>query len=122
MADTAYIHEHYTKTEYRIPMRDGVKLYTVVYAPKDADQVRYPIMLNRTPYSVGPYGPERYKTTISPSSPMLHEGYIFAFQDVRGRYMSEGQFEDMRPQKARSTPAKPTSTRAPTPSTPLSGW
>ncbi|WP_426061580.1 CocE/NonD family hydrolase [Hymenobacter sp. B1770] len=101
VADTLYIHERYTKTEYQIPMRDGVKLYTVVYAPKDADKVRYPIMLNRTPYSVGPYGPERYKTNISPSSTMLHEGYIFAFQDVRGRYMSEGQFVDMRPQKTK---------------------
>ena len=103
VADTVYIHEHYTKTEYQIPVRDGVKLYTVVYAPKDADKVRYPIMLNRTPYSVGPYGPTRYKTTISPSSTMLREGYIFAFQDVRGRYLSEGQFLDMRPQKVKYT-------------------
>jgi len=98
-ADTLYIQQHYAKTEYRIPARDGVKLYTVVYTPKDADRVRYPIMLNRTPYSVGPYGPGTYKSAISPSSAMLHEGYIFAFQDVRGRYMSEGQFLDMRPQK-----------------------
>ena len=101
VADTVYIHERYVKTEYQIPMRDGTKLYTIVYAPKDAEKVRYPIMLNRTPYSIGPYGPGRYKTTISPSSTMLHEGYIFAFQDVRGRYMSEGQFVDMRPQKVK---------------------
>ncbi|MBT9391627.1 CocE/NonD family hydrolase [Hymenobacter sp. NST-14] len=99
LADTAYIQEHYTKTEYQIPMRDGVKLYTVVYAPKDAGQVKYPIMLNRTPYSVGPYGPGKYKKSLGPSSTMLHEGYIFAYQDVRGKYMSEGEFVNMRPEK-----------------------
>jgi len=96
LADTLYIQQHYTKTEYQIPMRDGVKLYTIVYAPSDADKVRYPIMLNRTPYRVGPYG-KRYRLSLGPSSGMMHEGYIFAYQDVRGRYMSEGTFEDMRP-------------------------
>jgi putative CocE/NonD family hydrolase len=96
-ADTAYIKQHFTKTEYQVPMRDGVKLYTIVYAPKDADKVRYPIMLKRTPYSIGPYGPGKYLLRISPSSAMLHEGYIFAFQDVRGKFMSEGVFEDVRP-------------------------
>ncbi|OWP64449.1 X-Pro dipeptidyl-peptidase [Hymenobacter amundsenii] len=99
LADTAYIQQHYTKTEHRIPMRDGVKLYTVVYAPKDADRVKYPIMLNRTPYSVGPYEPGKYKKSLGPSSTMMHEGYIFAYQDVRGKYMSEGTFVDMRPEK-----------------------
>ncbi|GAB3572045.1 CocE/NonD family hydrolase [Hymenobacter daeguensis] len=97
LADTSYIRQHFTKTEYQIPMRDGVKLYTIVYAPKDADKVRYPIMLKRTPYSIGPYGPGKYLLRISPSSAMLHEGYIFAFQDVRGKFMSEGTFEDVRP-------------------------
>jgi putative CocE/NonD family hydrolase len=97
LADTSYIKQHFTKTEYQIPMRDGVKLYTIVYAPKDADKVRYPIMLKRTPYSIGPYGPGKYLLRISPSSAMLHEGYIFAFQDVRGKFMSEGTFEDVRP-------------------------
>ncbi|MFD2786502.1 CocE/NonD family hydrolase [Hymenobacter rubripertinctus] len=99
VADTTYIQQHYTKTEYQIRMRDGVKLHTVVYAPKDADRVKYPILLNRTPYSVGPYGPGKYKFTLGPSSTMLHEGYIFAYQDVRGKYMSEGEFVDMRPEK-----------------------
>ncbi|GAC1368666.1 MAG: CocE/NonD family hydrolase [Hymenobacter sp.] len=98
-ADTLYIQQHYTKTEHQVPMRDGVKLYTVVYAPKDADKVRYPVMLNRTPYAVGPYGAGKYKKSLGPSSTMLHEGYIFAYQDVRGRYMSEGQFVDVRPEK-----------------------
>ncbi len=96
-ADTLYAHEHYTKTEYEVPMRDGAKLHTVVYAPKDADRVRYPIMLNRTPYSAGPYGAGRYRLRIAQNSTMLHEGYIFAIQDVRGRYLSEGTFEDVRP-------------------------
>ena len=99
LADTAYIQQHYTKYEYQIPMRDGVKLYTVVYAPTDADQVKYPILLNRTPYSVGPYGAGKYKYTLGPSNTMMHEGYIFAYQDVRGKYMSEGEFVDMRPEK-----------------------
>ncbi|RZK32735.1 MAG: CocE/NonD family hydrolase, partial [Hymenobacter sp.] len=97
LADTLYIQQHYTKTVHQVPMRDGVKLYTIVYAPKDADRVRYPILLNRTPYSVGPYD-KKYKLNLGPSSGMMHEGYIFAYQDVRGRYMSEGTFEDMRPE------------------------
>ncbi|WBO83119.1 CocE/NonD family hydrolase [Hymenobacter yonginensis] len=98
-ADTLYIQQHYTKTEYQIPMRDGRKLYTVVYAPNDADKVKYPIMLNRTPYAVGPYGAGKYKYALGPSSTMMREGYIFAYQDVRGRYMSEGEFVDVRPEK-----------------------
>lgn len=107
LADTLYAREHYNKLEYRIPMRDGVKLHTVVYVPKDADRVRYPIMLNRTPYSAGPYGPGKYAWlgitsrvhSVSQNSTMLHEGYIFALQDVRGAFMSEGVFEDVRPEK-----------------------
>ncbi|ALW86682.1 X-Pro dipeptidyl-peptidase [Hymenobacter sedentarius] len=99
LADTVYARAHYHKQEFRIPMRDGARLHTVVYVPKDADRVRYPILLKRTPYSVGPYGPSKYKASISPSSAMLREGYIFALQDVRGRYMSEGVFEDVRPQR-----------------------
>lgn len=87
---------HYTKSEHLIPMRDGVRLFTVVYAPKDRSQT-YPILLNRTPYSVGPYGPEAYKTTIGPSVLMAEEDYIFVYQDVRGRFMSEGEFVDVRP-------------------------
>ncbi len=96
-ADTLYAREHYVKTEFRIPMRDGAKLYTVVYAPNDADRVRYPIMLNRTPYSAGPYGPGQYRRRIAQNGAMLREGYIFVIQDVRGRYLSEGTFEDVRP-------------------------
>ncbi|WP_233254138.1 CocE/NonD family hydrolase [Hymenobacter sedentarius] len=107
LADTLYARAHYSKREYRIPMRDGVKLHTVVYVPKDADRVRYPILLNRTPYSAGPYGLGPYAWrgvsslvhSVSQNTFMLHEGYIFAFQDVRGTFMSEGVFEDVRPEK-----------------------
>jgi len=107
-ADTLYIRQHYTKTEYKIRMRDGVQLYTIVYAPKDADKVRYPILLNRTPYAIGPYGPAKFKLSLGPSSKMMHEGYIFAYQDVRGRYMSEGEFMDMRPELEKHATQKDT--------------
>jgi putative CocE/NonD family hydrolase len=86
----------YTKYEYRIPMRDGVKLFTAVYVPKDRSQP-YPILLTRTPYSVGPYGVDRYKENLGPSPLFAKEGYVFAYQDVRGRWMSEGAFVNMRP-------------------------
>jgi predicted acyl esterase len=86
----------YIKHEYQIPMRDSVKLFTSVYAPKDTSQ-KYPILLIRTPYSVAPYGADEYKTTIGPSPLFQQEGYIFVYQDVRGRWMSEGTFMDVRP-------------------------
>ncbi|CDM65259.1 CocE/NonD family hydrolase [Pyrinomonas methylaliphatogenes] len=88
----------YEKSEYQIPMRDGVKLFTVVYSPRDKSK-KYPILLNRTPYGVGPYGPDAYKTSLGPSPLFMKEGYIFVYQDVRGRYMSEGEFVNMRPHK-----------------------
>ena len=87
---------NYTKTVYRIVMRDGAKLYTVVYAPRDTSR-KYPIMLNRTPYSVGPYEEDKYRTSVGPSQLFAEDGFIFVYQDVRGRFMSEGQFVDMRP-------------------------
>ena len=105
-ADTLYARQHYTKREMQIPMRDGVKLYTVVYAPNDADRVRYPLMLNRTPYSAGPYGPGKYRLRIAQNGFMLREGYIFVVQDVRGRYLSEGVFEDVRPATERHATTK----------------
>jgi putative CocE/NonD family hydrolase len=97
-----HIKAHYTKYEYRIPMRDGKRLFTAVYVPKDAKNGRttYPILLNRTPYSVRPYGVDQYRPTIGPSSLFIKESYIFAYQDVRGRWMSEGEFVNMRPQLA----------------------
>jgi hypothetical protein len=90
------IKEHYTKYEYRIPMRDGVHLFTSIYVPKDASRA-YPFLINRTPYSVGPYGEDMYRTRLGPSPDFDRAGYIFVNQDVRGRYMSEGTFVEMRP-------------------------
>jgi putative CocE/NonD family hydrolase len=90
------IKEHYTKYEYRIPMRDGVHLFTSIYVPKDASRA-YPFLINRTPYSVGPYGVDMYRTRLGPSPDFDRAGYIFVNQDVRGRFMSEGTFVEMRP-------------------------
>ena len=87
---------HYTKYEYRIPMRDGVHLFTSIYVPKDTSR-SYPFLIDRTPYSVGPYGVDEYRTQLGPSPEFDKAGYIFVNQDVRGRYMSEGQFVEMRP-------------------------
>jgi putative CocE/NonD family hydrolase len=91
-----YIRAHYTKYEYLIPMRDGVKLFTAVYAPKDDSQT-YPMMLVRTPYSVAPYGADKYPDALRPNAHFAQSGYIFVYQDVRGRWMSEGEFMDVRP-------------------------
>jgi putative CocE/NonD family hydrolase len=77
-------------------MRDGVKLFTAVYVPKDESQ-RYPFVLIRTPYSVAPYGVDQYPENLGPSVPMAKDGYIYVYQDVRGRLMSEGDFVNMRP-------------------------
>lgn len=90
--------ENYTKYEYRIPMRDGMKLFTVAYIPKDSSR-KFPFLMERTPYDCGPYGVERY-SRVAPNDDFLKAGYIFICQDVRGRYMSEGQFIEMTPHKA----------------------
>jgi len=95
-----YTSADYTKYEYRIPMRDGKKLFTAVYAPKD-DSHTYPIMLNRTPYSVAPYGVDNYRSSLGPSTELANDGFIFAYQDVRGAMMSEGDFVNMRPYSSR---------------------
>jgi putative CocE/NonD family hydrolase len=92
------IRDHYTKSEYQIQMRDGVKLFTAVYVPKDTSQ-KFPIMMIRTPYSVGPYGPNNYPASLGPSPLFAKEGFIFVYQDVRGRMMSEGDFHWMTPYK-----------------------
>ncbi|MGA3350064.1 MAG: CocE/NonD family hydrolase [Candidatus Sulfotelmatobacter sp.] len=87
---------HYTKYEYRIAMRDGVHLFTSVYVPKDSAHA-YPFLIDRTPYSVSPYGVDQFRKQLGPSPDFDKAGYIFVFQDVRGRYMSEGTFVEMRP-------------------------
>jgi uncharacterized protein len=95
-ADSLYIRQNYDKVEKQISMRDGIKLFTSIYTPKNKSK-KYPIMLNRTPYTVSPYGGNAYKTSLGPSMLFAREGYIFVYQDVRGKWMSEGEFEDVRP-------------------------
>jgi putative CocE/NonD family hydrolase len=92
-----YVRAHYTKYEFRIPMRDGKRLFTAVYVPKDAAGGPYPFMMERTPYSVAPYGEDQYPKRLGPSDEFEKGGYIFVYQDVRGRWMSEDDFVEMRP-------------------------
>jgi uncharacterized protein len=100
-----YVREHYTKHEYYVPVRDGVKLFTSVYVPRDVSR-SYPILLTRTPYGVAPYGADNYISELGPSPKFGSEGYIVAYQDVRGRNSSEGQFVDVRPYIARKSGPK----------------
>ena len=90
------VRDNYTKTDVSIPMRDGKKLYTVIFAPKDGSK-NYPILMERTPYSV-PYGPDNFRGSLGPSAHFAESGYIVVYQDVRGRYMSEGDYVNMRPE------------------------
>lgn len=93
-----WVREHYTKKEYTIAMRDGVKLFTAVYAPKDTKE-KHPFLMIRTPYSCAPYGENNIQSRLYTFhwKEYLKEGYIFVIQDVRGRWMSEGTFMDVRP-------------------------
>ena len=86
-----YIRSHYAKYEYNVPMRDGKTLFTSVYVPNDQSK-KYPMLMQRTPYRVAPYGTDKYKTRLGPSEKFEQEGFIFVFQDVRGKQMSEGEF------------------------------
>lgn len=90
------VEANYDKTEYQIKMRDGIKLFTIVYTPKDKSE-SYPILMQRTPYSIGPYG-DRMRGRLSANALLEKDKYIFVFQDVRGKFMSEGEFVDMRPE------------------------
>ena len=95
-----FVPSHYTKYEFRIPMRDGKRLFTAVYVPKPGafhDAGPYPFLMDRTPYSVAPYGEDQYPKRLGPSDEFEKGGYIFVYQDVRGRWMSEGEFQEMRP-------------------------
>src|SRR5512147_484420 len=97
-ADSLFVVANYEKHEYRIPMRDGTKLFTIVYVPRDASASRtYPMVMQRTCYSVAPYGADAYPAMLGPDRFMLREKYIFVYQDVRGRYMSEGTWTNVRP-------------------------
>jgi hypothetical protein len=91
-----YIRANYTKCEYMAPMRDGVRLFISVYAPKDRSKT-YPIWMLRTPYTVAPYGADNYRSSLGPSVFFARDGYIFAYCDVRGKGKSEGTFVDVRP-------------------------
>jgi uncharacterized protein len=94
---------NYRKSEDAVAMREGVKLHTTIYAPVRTDE-KFPILLLRTPYGTGPYGPDNYRTALGPSSHSYEfekEGFIFVFQDVRGKFKSEGSFTVMRPHKPR---------------------
>jgi uncharacterized protein len=92
------IRAHYTKYEVRIPMRDGVKLFTAIYTPKNTSQT-YPFLVSRTPYGIAPYGVDHYPKRLGPGPIFLRDGFIFVEQDVRGRSMSEGTFAEMTPHK-----------------------
>jgi putative CocE/NonD family hydrolase len=97
-AQSAYVKEHFTKKDVYITMRDGIKLFTSIYTPKDASvKNKYPIMMQRTCYSIAPYGESKYPGSLGPSKYMMQEGYIFVYQDVRGRYKSEGTWTNMTP-------------------------
>ena len=91
-----WIKENYSKKEYRIVMRDGIKLFTSVYTPKDTSRT-YPVLMVRTPYRVAPYGENEFPDNLGPNEEFTKEGFIFVFQDVRGKFMSEGTFDNMRP-------------------------
>ena len=97
--------ELYTKLERKIPMRDGVELHAAIYLPKDTSQP-HPILLDRTPYSCSPYGEEKFRESIGPSPLFMQANYIVVYEDVRGCYMSGGDFDDMRPHL--DVKAKPT--------------
>jgi hypothetical protein len=93
-----YVREHYAKREVQIPMRDGKKLFTSLYIPKDTSRT-FPILLHRTPYTVAPYGEDKLKDNLGPTPLFGREGYVFVYQDVRGRYLSEGEFVHMTPHR-----------------------
>ena len=97
-ADSAWVRDNYYKIERMIPMRDGIKLFTTFYIPKDSSQ-KHPILMVRTPYSCAPYGEDKFSSRISDSYWLNYakSGYIFAIEDVRGKWMSEGDFVDVRP-------------------------
>ncbi|HTL59148.1 MAG TPA: CocE/NonD family hydrolase [Candidatus Limnocylindrales bacterium] len=102
-AEKVPFEEIYTKYEYRIPMRDGVKLYTIVFVPKDTS-TNYPILLQRTPYNLKPYTIDVGRKPGGLPESYVREKFIFAQQDVRGRFASEGVFIDERPSRSKSGP------------------
>lgn len=99
-----FVKDNFNKKEFYITMRDGIKLFTAVYIPKDiSKKQKYPFLMQRTCYSIAPYGENEYRTKLGPNKYLMNEKYIFVLQDVRGRYMSEGVFTNMTPQVERKT-------------------
>jgi uncharacterized protein len=94
--NAAWLAEHYTKYEHRIPMRDGVRLFTRVYVPKDDSQA-WPIILTRTPYALKPYGTGNYNDPAGSIRTLAKDKFVLVTQDVRGRYGSEGEYMHVRP-------------------------
>lgn len=96
--DSLWVRDNYYKIERMLPMRDGIKLFTAFYIPKDSS-VKHPILFNRTPYTCSPYGEDKFNPRLYESYWInyLKEGYIIAIQDVRGQWMSEGTYVDVRP-------------------------
>ncbi|WP_375234915.1 CocE/NonD family hydrolase [Winogradskyella sp.] len=90
-----YAKDNYTKKEVMIEMRDGIKLHTTIYSPKDTSKT-YPMLMMRTPYSCRPYGENEFKSKIGPNKYLMEEGNIMVYQDVRGRWNSEGVYDNMR--------------------------
>ena len=95
----SYLRLHYSKSEHLVPMRDGVKLFTSVFVPRDTTKT-YPFLMKRTPYNVAPYGEDKYPAKLGPSELFVKAGYIFVNQDVRGRFASEGEFQQVTPHLA----------------------
>lgn len=93
--DEEYVKNNYNKTETYISMRDGIKLFTSIYSPKDTSK-KYPILFQRTPYSCSPYGEDQFRSKIGPNEYLMQDKYIIVYQDVRGRWMSEGVYDNMR--------------------------
>ena len=100
-AQSEWVKENYNKAVYNLEMRDGTKLHTIVYCPKDASKSNtYPFLMQRTCYNIAPYGVDKFPGSLGPSKTLMQEKYIFVYQDVRGRYMSEGTWTNMTPQMA----------------------
>ncbi|MDP9079440.1 MAG: CocE/NonD family hydrolase [Bacteroidota bacterium] len=95
-ADSVWFVNNYVKKEVTIPMRDGIKLFTSIYQPKDQSE-KHPILITRTPYSCSPYGLKYRQYWYSYMMKYCREGYVLVTQDIRGRWMSEGKFEVVRP-------------------------
>src|SRR5919202_3977706 len=97
VVDSVWIRTNYYKIERKIPTRDGVALFTSIYIPKDTTTA-HPILMTRTPYSCAPYGEDKFRPYWnSYQRAYFHEGYIVVTQDVRGRWMSEGEYVNVRP-------------------------